>query len=584
MSTFTIRTRPATSVDVPEARYKGFGPATTTLRAGWRYQKGALPLPCDIVRDKDVALTLRDGTTLYADVFRPATTERVPAIINWAPYGKGDTGYWVLDNAAMFPNRFGIPRAMLSGLQSWEGNDPAYWCAHGYAVVQVDARGAFDSQGIVSYMGSQEARDEHDAIEAIAALSWCSGRIGLAGNSWLAMSQWRAAAERPPHLAAIAPWEGLTDLYRDTLVRGGVPNTAFPAYVRDKMYGRGEVEDPIAMLEDHPLIDAYWDDKVPDIGRIEVPAYVVGSYTNPVHTAGTLRGWSRLRAPKWLRIHNSHEWPDFYDPASKEDLRRFFDRYLRGIDNAWEKTPPVRMAVLDPGHSDVVDRVEASYPPPRATTRELFLDAANHALADTPSGAPATTGYLLADGRPQIDFAYRFTRDTEVVGAPRLKLWVSVEGHDDADLFVYVQKLDRSGRQTWHQLVTLGLPFARVLLPLVHRLGVKAVGLGFYGGPHGVLRVSRRGIESVDSTEALLGLRTESRLAPGELVEAEIPLWPTAMRWHAGEQLRLRISGRNLLPTILPGLPEDPLQQGTRHRFHTGPDHPSRLILSTLTF
>jgi uncharacterized protein len=108
----------------------------------------------------------------------------------------------------MFPNRFGIRRSVVSGLQSREGNDPANWCAHGYAVVQVDARGAFDSEGDIQYLGSAEGRDGHDAVEAIAALAWCSGKVGLAGNSWLAMSQWRTASEQPPHLAAIALWEG----------------------------------------------------------------------------------------------------------------------------------------------------------------------------------------------------------------------------------------------------------------------------------------------------------------------------------------------------------------------------------------
>ena len=84
-----VRTRDAASVDLPEARYKGFAPGTTTLAAGTRYQRGALPLPCDIVRDKDVALSMRDGTTIYADVFRPATEAPVPAVVNWGSLREG---------------------------------------------------------------------------------------------------------------------------------------------------------------------------------------------------------------------------------------------------------------------------------------------------------------------------------------------------------------------------------------------------------------------------------------------------------------------------------------------------------------
>jgi len=571
-----VKTRPAASLDLPEARYRGLKPGTALLRKGSRHARRALPLPSDIVRDKDVALTMRDGTVLYADVFRPAGDEPVPAIVNWAPYGKGGTGFWSLDNGKVFPNRFGIARSALSGLESWEGCDPAYWCDHRYAIVQVDARGAFDSEGDVSYMGSVEGRDGADAVHAIAALPWCSGRGGLAGNSWLAMAQWRTASERPEHLAAIAPWEGLSDLYRDALVRGGVPRTVFPAFVRDKLYGRGRVEDPIAMLEDHPLVDEYWEDKVPDVARIAAPAYVVASYSNQLHTAGTLRSWAALTSPKWLRIHNTQEWPDFYDPRYVEDLRRFFDRYLREVDNGWESTSPVRMAVLDPGHVDTVDRAEDSFPPRRVTTTELYLDAGAHALRPDPVTDERTTGYVLQDETPHVDFLYRFEADTEVAGYPVLTLWVAAEGHDDADLFVFVQKLDRSGRQRWHQTVTLGLPLARHWMPKLHQRGVKPVGAAFYGGPDGVLRVSRRGL---DESASELRLTQEQRLAPGEVVEATIPLWPTAMRWHAGEQLRLRVSGRNLLPTLLPNLPDEPSQPGHRHVLYTGGRYPSVLRL-----
>jgi predicted acyl esterase len=532
------------------------------------------------VRDRDVALTLRDGTVLYADVFRPAGDEPVPAIVNWAPYGKGGTGFWSLDNGKVFPNRFGISRSALSGLESWEGCDAAYWCAHGYAIVQVDARGAFDSQGDISYMGSLEGRDGADAVDAIAGLPWCSGRVGLAGNSWLAMSQWRTASERPQQLAAIAPWEGLSDLYRDVLVRGGVPRTVFPAFVRDKLYGRGRVEDPIAMLDDHPLVDEYWEDKVPDVARIAVPAYVVASYSNQLHTAGTLRSWAALTSPKWLRIHNTQEWPDFYDPHHVEDLRRFFDRYLREVDNGWESTPPVRMAVLDPGRADTVDRAEDTFPPRRVTSIELYLDAEAHVLRPEPVTAEHNTCYRLQDETPQVDFVHRFDAETEVAGYPVLTLWVAAEGHDDADLFAFVQKLDGRGRQLWHQTVTLGLPLARQWMPKLHQRGVKPVGAAFYGGSDGVLRVSRRGLDELAPTERPeLSLKKEQRLTPGEIVEVTIPMWPTAMRWHAGEQLRLRVSGRNLLPTLLPNLPDEPSQSGDRHVLYTGGRYPSVLRL-----
>lgn len=577
---FDIIYRPAKSLDHPEARYSGFVTGSTTLPAGSQATKGGLRLPCDIIWDRNIALTMRDGIKIYADFFRPAVSDPIPAIINWAPYGKAGTGYWTLDNGAMFPNRFGIKRSALSGLQSWEGCDPAYWCARGYAVVQIDSRGVFGSEGDVRVHSKGEAEDGSDAVEAIAALAWCSGRIGMAGNSWLAMSQWRIAAERPPHLAAIAPWEGMTDLYRDSMMRGGVPRMGFPEFLSDKVFGNGKVEDVAAMAKLRPLFDDYWADKVPQIERIEIPAYVVASYTNQLHTAGTLRGWEKLRSPSWLRVHNTQEWPDFYNPQYTDDLCRFFDRYLKQYANGWEKTPQVRISVLDPGGQDVVDRPEDHFPPTRVTMRTLFLDGASKTLRDDIPHTDATISYALNSGKPEVELTYRFDVDTEVIGCPLLTLWASVEGHDDMDLHVYVQKLSENGKTLWHQTVDLGLPLGRYWMPKLYNLGVKQLGAAFYGGPDGVLRLSRRGLDpAAPAHRPELLLDKEQRLSPNEIVRAEIPLWPTAMKWRAGEQLRLRISARCLLPDLLPGVTPEPLQPGTRHTIYTGPRYPSTLTL-----
>ncbi|WP_196768103.1 hypothetical protein, partial [Streptobacillus moniliformis] len=100
--------------------------------------------------------------------------------------------------------------------------------------------------------------------------------------------------------------------------------------------------------ERRPLVDELWDDKTPQFDRITVPAYVVASYSNTLHTAGTFRAWRRMASrDKWLRIHSTQEWPDYYDEANIEDLRRFFDHYLKGDDNGWEQTPRVRYSLLD---------------------------------------------------------------------------------------------------------------------------------------------------------------------------------------------------------------------------------------------
>jgi uncharacterized protein len=72
-----------------------------------------------------------------------------------------------------------------------------------------------------------DAQDYYDLIEWVASQPWCMGRIGLMGVSYLAMSQWRVAALKPPHLREIVPWAGVTDLYREFAFHGGIPETRF---------------------------------------------------------------------------------------------------------------------------------------------------------------------------------------------------------------------------------------------------------------------------------------------------------------------------------------------------------------------
>jgi hypothetical protein len=572
-----VRFKPLASLSSPDARYKGLNPGTTVLRAGTRQEKGALRLPCDIVFERDVALTLRDGVRIYADIYRPDNQGAIPAIVNWAPYGKGGTGYQRLDR---YPNRIGIAKSRLSGLQSWEGNDPAYWCANGYAVVQVDARGAFNSEGDVHALGNGEGRDGADVVELIAAMDWCTGKIGLAGNSYLAAVQWFIAAQRPPHLAAIAPWEGAYDVYRQMLGRGGIPRVTFANLISATLYGRGSVEDAVAMLEERPRFDEYWADKVPDLAQIDVPASVVASYTNQLHADGTIRGWASLTGPKWLRVHNTMEWPDFYEDKNVEDLRRFFDRYLREVDNGWERTPPVRLSVLDPGHADTVDRPSTSFPPEDTTALTLYLDASTGTLSPHAVGEEAVAGCDLASENPWVDFVHRFDEDVELFGWPMATLWVAPIDHDDGDVYVYIQKLDSRGRELWHQILDLGLPLARRWMPLLRRAGVKALAPAFFTGTDGSVRLSLRGLDpDAPAGQPDLNLRDETPLRSGDVVEVEIPLWPIGMRWHRGEQLRVRISGRNLVPPAVPGLPPEPTQAGSRHEIHTGGDRPSRLTV-----
>jgi putative CocE/NonD family hydrolase len=199
-------------------------PSTTTLPAGHRKSPGFRALPTPITFDRDIEIPLRDGVRLRADVFRPASDSKVPALVAWGPYGKTGSGPF---NLHMMPGRAGVPESKLSGYESFEGPDPAEWVLRGYAIVNVDARGAMNSEGDVRVHGAAEGQDGHDAIEHIAALPWCNASVGMAGNSWLGLVQYHIASQNPPHLKCIAPLEGLSDIFREELCRGGTPNPVF---------------------------------------------------------------------------------------------------------------------------------------------------------------------------------------------------------------------------------------------------------------------------------------------------------------------------------------------------------------------
>ena len=366
-------------------------------------------------------------------------------------------------------NRAGIPIEAVSGLQKWEGPDPAYWCEHGYAVVHPDARGANASGGDILFWGDGEARDVEDLLAWIAKQPWSNGNAGMSGNSWLAVSQWYAAARRPAHLKAIAPWEGEVDFYRDFGTRGGIPSgDKFSAFtIKGGMRGPGGVEDIPRMIRERPLWDEYWEDKRAAIEAIEIPAYVVACWTQ-FHSHGTLDGFRRLprQDAKWLRVHNTHEWPDYYEHDRVEDLRRFFDRYLKDIDNGWESTPPVRISVLDPGGEDSVDRAEDEWPLARLVTLRCIWTARRCPCLR--SRSPNRTSFATTPSRARLRSCTDSSRHG-AVGHSCLNLQVEADGSQDMDLFVTLEKLDESGELLSHLVLGMPAPLTTGQLRVSHR-------------------------------------------------------------------------------------------------------------------
>ncbi len=523
-----------------------FKPEATILKKGTTFIEHGIALPCDILWRRDVGVIMRDGITIYADIFLPVGTEKVPAILSWSPYGK----------TLPQPPPPGVVSGTVSGLQKFEGPDPAYWCNHGYAVINVDARGSFFSEGDIYYWGTTSANDCNDFIEWTAGQDWCNGKVAMSGNSWLGIIQWFAAVQNPKHLAAIAPWEGHIDLYRYDVLRGGIPDTAFNSFNTSTQIGLNRVEDMAVMAHKYPLMNAYWRDKEPQLERINIPSYIVASWGGH-HTIDAFRRISSRE--KWLRVHNTGEWPDYYEYT--EDLRRFFDYFLKDVKNGWEKTPKIRLSILDPGGKDEVNRPEKEWPLARTMYEKLYLNASEGSLSSSPIAKESSVRYRAGDNQGEALFTIDFNKDTEFTGYVSLHLWIETDSADDADLFVLLNKLDTDGKPV---------------------LG----GFGFVG-PDGRLRASHRKLDDSRSTPWLPyhPHDQEELLKAGRLVPLDIEIRPIGMRWHAGEKLCLTIAGHNILGRFRKGFPGSSHPPGpeTRnkghHIIHTGGGYDSYLLL-----
>lgn len=540
-----------------------FAPGSKILPAGFQVDPLFKPLDVDIVMDKDVAVTLRDGTTIYVDIYRPAGTEKVPVIVAWSPYGKSR------GNAAQYVDlltMLGMNIGALSGLQKFEAPDPAYWCAQGYAVCNPDPRGAYNSQGDIRWWSRQEGEDYHDLVEWLGVQSWCQGKVGTCGNSWLAISQWFAAAEQPAHLAAIAPWEGMSDIYRDFIMRGGIPDLPFPRELAKSLVGNQLREDLIADSQQHPLMDALWESRIPSFDKIAVPAYIVASYSQSIHTPGTFRGWRNIAtAEKWLRIHNTMEWPDFYDPRHTDDLRRFFDYYLKGIDNGWKGTPRVRYSVLDLEGGDKVDVPATDFPPAEFEPVKLFLDGTSAGLSAQQPLSETINSYDAQAEQTGLSFTMRVDETTEFVGYPKARLWVEAAGADDMDIFVFLQKLDANGVA----LEQFNVPNHGPQMEAITRHGASILK---YKGSNGRLRVSMRHLDEAKSTDAIPvhSFDRVEKLAEGEIVCVDIDMFPVGLLLHPGEQLRFVVTGFHILGGVFPGRDNVAADNHGRHVLHSG--------------
>jgi predicted acyl esterase len=515
--------------------------------------------------ERNVMVRMRDGVRIFVDIYRPdgAAGERdLPILLGWSPYGKHNLSSQLAWPAAE------VAAGWLSPYTAFEAPDPMYWCGQGYAVVYPDPRGSWYSEGEQRHGGMGEAEDCFDLIEWLGERPWSNGKVGMSGVSYLTAIQWQVAPLRPPHLAAINPWEGFSDWYREFAYHGGIPETRFVVRGSGNLqWSTTRTEDTPANVRAHPLHDAYWASKECDLGAIQVPAYVVASWADQgLHTRGTLEAYKRIASSqKWLEVHGRKKWRYYYDPANVEKQRAFFDRFLKNANATLFSQPTVLIEVRERANVGEF-RAESEWPLARTDFRRLYLNATDGALTDAPVPTAGDVRYdsESKDGRAVFD--YTFQEDTELTGHMSLRLWVEAIGSDDMDLFVAVQKFDRDGHY---------VPFVFYAM-LVNG----PVALGW-------LRVSHRELDPVRSRpeQPFHPHTREQRLRPNERVPVAIEIWPSSTQFAAGERLRIVVQGRDVEHEALPNSPfaahDDTRNKGS-HVIHAGGRFDSYLLVPVI--
>ncbi|KGE18857.1 CocE/NonD family hydrolase [Paenibacillus wynnii] len=524
----------------------------------------------EVIMEKDVPIKMRDGITIYVNVFRPDKPGKFPVVMSMDPYNKdGLPPYDIFRQ--VWPTLGSIVTSLYT---PFESPDPGFWVPNDYVLVKIAARGSSNSEGDLYPWTETETQDYYEVIEWAGVQEWSDGNVGLNGVSYLAMTQWRVAAMNPPHLKAIIPWEGTSDLYREWYFHGGIPETVFSSDFEKLLKGRwpnNNVEDMVAAQKEHPLLDEHWEERQVKLADIKVPMFVCASWsTQGLHCRGTFEGFKQASSKdKWLLVHGRKEWETYYLRESLEQQKEFFDYFLKGIENDWMDTPRVRYEVMEKFYKGHISNAN-EWPISQTLYSKHYLNGEKMSLQHTAVQNETTLNYNAEPGQTEnSDLRFTFTadKDIEITGNMKLKLWVSADDTDDMDIFVGIKKYDRRGNE--------------VFLPDFNHIENGQVASGW-------LRISHRELDTERSTpyQPVLKHKRLLKLNKGEIVPVEIEILPSSIFLNSGESLVLVLKGSDIIiddnPTGSRGYGHhDTVNKGT-HSVYAGGVYDSFLLVPVI--
>jgi uncharacterized protein len=503
----------------------------------------------------DVEIPMDDGVVLKADVFAPLERGTYPVLLTYGPYAKGlafQDGYpsaW----QRMITQHPDVAYGSSNTHQNWEVVDPEKWVPEGYVCVRVDSRGTGRSPGFVDHFAPRETQDFHDCIEWAGVQSWSNGKVGLSGVSYYGINQWHVAATQPKHLAAMCIWEGAADWYRDMTHHGGILSTFWANWydmqVKTVQYGLGErgprskvsgllvcgdetlSDDQLTAnrcsfgdeILSHPLDDGYHKARSPDWTRVTVPFLSAANWGGQgLHPRGNFEGFVRAASKhKWLEAHGLEHWTHFYTDYGRALQLRFFDHFLKGTDNGWDRQPRVTLQVR---HTEAfVECAEHEWPLARTKWTKFYLDGDTHALSLTPPKMPSNISFRgMGEGATFVSAP--FDRDTEITGPMASQLTVS-SSTDDADIFLVFRVFAPDMREiTFVGAIDPHTPIAQ-----------------------GWLRASHRKLEPALTTPWRPYHTHDERqpLTPEVPVALDVEIWPTSIVVPKGYRIALSVRGKD---------------------------------------